>query len=263
MPHYRCLEITAGKMTRFRILGQAADLSHQLALPGYQPRRQLRLADITAALPALLQQRLLLPPHLAHAHAHGQGQLERDVSVFEFDFTGCVVRVGEVQMLSAGGSGGGGGGVRQQWVFLADQTSGLCAAGMPGKPCDGGGGEGSGGGGGFAGLQPWMLAVKMVGAPESVDFLLDPARQSGAVLSFRHLILQDRDVANQLWVAVAPDTASVIRVAPPLPPGTTGSTTAAPAPRGGDPVLGWARGVSGREQLALYGAKVDRLLGMS
>ncbi|GLI69822.1 hypothetical protein VaNZ11_014526, partial [Volvox africanus] len=196
----RCLEITAGKMTRFRILGQAADLSHHLALPGYQPRRQLCLADIAAALPALLQQRLLLPPHLAHPHGHGhQGQPERDVSLFEFDFTGCVVRAGEVQMLSVGGSGGGGGGVRQQWVFLADQTSGLCAAGMPGRPCDGGGGEGSGGGAsGFAGLQPWMLAVKMVGTLESVDFLLDPARQSGAVLSFRHLILQDRDVANQL-----------------------------------------------------------------
>ncbi|EFJ51213.1 BRCA2-like protein [Volvox carteri f. nagariensis] len=269
-PHgrLRCLELTASKMTRFRILGQAADLSHHLALPAYQPRRQLRLADIAAALPAALQQRLFMPSpyNHGHLHGHGPGQQDRDgqgalSSVFEFDFTGCVVRVGDVQMV------GGGGGVRQQWVFLADQTSGLCAGAMVGASGGGGGGgggggEANGGGGGGAGPQPWMLAVKLVGAPESVDFLQDPARQPGAVLSFRHLMLQDRDAANQLWVAAAPDTASVVRVAPPPSGGPGGgAATAPPAPRGGDPVLAWVRGVAGREQLVLYGAKIDRLLG--
>lgn len=57
-----------------------------------------------------------------------------------------MVRAGEIQGIGIGG-------VQQQWVFLADQTSGLCAAGMPG------------GGGSSTDVAPWMLAVKMLGAP--------------------------------------------------------------------------------------------------
>lgn len=95
---------------------------------------------------------------------------------------------------------------------------------------------------------------------ESVDFLSQPIRQTGAVISFRHLLLQERDMANQLWVGVATDTTSVFCLAPP-PDASGGGSVWGSNIRGGDPVLGWARGAWGREQLALYGKKIDRLLG--
>lgn len=159
---------------RFRILGNAAELSHQLPLhPGYHPRRQLRLAEIAAALPAALQQRLLQQLLLPTGH-HGHGHVQQDrdstgpqASIFEFDFTGCVVRVGEAQQIGGGGACG-----VQQWVFLADQTSGLCSGSL--APAGGGdgdgqtGGPGTGPGDGGGGLEPWMLAVKMVGVPVGV-----------------------------------------------------------------------------------------------
>ncbi len=95
-----------------------------------------------------------------------------------------------------------------------------------------------------------------------MDFIPDPSRQTGAVMSFRHLLLLDRDATNQLWVAAAIDTASVTRVAAPPGGGAgAGGGVSAAAVRGGDPALSWARGVAGREQLALYGSKIDRLLG--
>eukprot|EP00198_Chlamydomonas_reinhardtii_P004103 XP_001693439.1 predicted protein [Chlamydomonas reinhardtii] len=145
----------------------------------------------------------------------------------------------------------------QQWVFLADHTSGMCGgAGL-------GGGEGAGGGGG--GTQPWMLAVKLIGSKEAIDFIQDPQNQSGAIYSFKHLQLITRDNANQLWVAAAPDVCSLSRVAPPPPhsaggggggggqqPGRRSSLGGgmASGPGSGDPV-----------QLELYGRKIDRLRG--
>ncbi len=132
-----------------------------LQLPYALPRRLLKLADIPSALPPPLLARFVLPSAAANPHAHGHQQHQQQAQAaalpgpndpealscfFEFDFVGCVVRVGEVM-----GSAEGGGWRQQQaqWVFLADPTSGLCGAG------------------GAAGPQPWLLAVKLVGAPVS------------------------------------------------------------------------------------------------
>ncbi len=98
------------------------------------------------------------------------------------------------------------------------------------------------------------------------------------MLHFRHLLLQNRDEANQLWVAVAADTASLARVAGPPPAGGGGGGgssigTGAGAYGGGvgggvggargagAEVVEWARGQAGREQLQMYGRKIDWLLG--
>ena len=100
--------------------------------------------------------------------------------------------------------------------------------------------------------------------------------QSGAIYSFKHLQLITRDNANQLWVAAAPDVCSLSRVAPPPPhsaggggggggqqPGRRSSLGGgmASGPGSGDPVVGWARGPAGQQQLELYGRKIDRLRG--
>lgn len=156
----RCLELHTTKGTRWQPLGQAANLSHVLQLPYALPRRLLKLADIPSALPPPLLARFVLPSTAANPHAHGHQQHQAQQAAalpgpndpealscfFEFDFVGCVVRVGEAMGAAEGG------GWRQQqaqWVFLADPTSGLCGAG------------------GAAGPQPWLLAVKLVGAPVS------------------------------------------------------------------------------------------------
>ncbi len=94
--------------------------------------------------------------------------------------------------------------------------------------------------------------------------MAEPSRAPGSVLAFRNLILQSRDDARQLWVAAAPDTASLSLVAPPpsAGPGTGGAAWAAGRgrERERDPLLAWARGPAGEEQLRLYGHKIDWLL---
>lgn len=95
------------------------------------------------------------------------------------------------------------------------------------------------------------------------------------MLHFRHLLLQNRDEANQLWVAVAADTASLARVAGPPPAGGGGGGASMGTGAGGAygggvgggsrgagaEVVEWARGPAGREQLQMYGRKIDWLLG--
>ena len=93
---------------RFQRLGTAASLCHHYSLQ-YSPRQQLQVSQLSAALlPAPHQLLLKLPPPLPYT---------------EFDFVGVVVGMSAVHAHS----GPGGGGHWQQWVFLADHTSGLCA----------------------------------------------------------------------------------------------------------------------------------------
>jgi hypothetical protein len=126
----------------------------------------------------------------------------------DFDFTGLVLHVGPRVQAERGGL--------SQWVFLADGSVA-------------GGGEA----GGQAGQQPYLLAVRLQGQAECVDFL-EPSRALGSVLSLRNLVLENRDEPNRLWAAVAGDTAAVATVAAP-----GGGAGRRQAPQEG--LLGWAR----------------------
>jgi hypothetical protein len=134
----------------FRPLGSAADLSHLLSLPPYAPRPALRIADLGAALPPGPRRRLAPGPGGPHPVELAASDLAS--CLFEFDFTGVLVRGGELHEAAGGVPP-----VLRQWLFLADATSGLIsAAGL--EPGAGGAGGGEGGGG-----APWMLAVELLG----------------------------------------------------------------------------------------------------
>jgi hypothetical protein len=165
--------------------------------------------------------------------ALGQLALQQD-----FDFTGLVLHVAPQLQADRGSA--------SQWVFLADET-------VAGGGAAGGGGEqGQAAAAGQQQQQPFLLAVRLQGQPECVDFL-EPGRALGSVLSLRNLVLERRDEANRLWAAVAGDTAALATVAA---AGRQGAGRRQVAQEG---LLGWAR-VSGAlvQQLQL---RIQGLVG--
>lgn len=212
------------KHTRWEALGKAAAVSGSFACC-FRPRQQVQVAQLASLA---LQQ--------------------------DFDFCGVVMHVGPRQPQGHSGM--------QQWVFLADES---CSGGQQQQQQGGAAGradgaastDSRGGGGGEDAAQqqqqqPYMLAVRLVGHAEAVDFF-DQDRSLGSVVSLRNLVLENHDATNSLWAAVGSDTVEVRTLA------AAGQGGRRLGQGQGEALLGWAR--ANGQLVDQLQARVRRLVG--
>jgi hypothetical protein len=109
-----------------------------------------------------------------------------------FDFAGVLLGAGQVYRAADYS--------HFQWVFLGDHT-----CGAPGE------GEGEGEGeAAWDPAAPWLLAVRLQGGQEAVDWV-DPQADAGRAFCLRDLELRGADDARRLWQAEGGQCSAVAR----------------------------------------------------
>jgi hypothetical protein len=266
------LELKTSKGTRWEVIGRVDPCTGSLVASRHAPAAARRAAEASAfALPPFAPR-----PGSAAAAAAAEAAAEaggapaaqplriaslgpylsaRPALRGEFDASGVLLWAGVVRANRPR--------EWEQWVFLADESAAAAAMAGAGATVDGEGEEAAAAGGAgeaenaaqaeSLASRAVLLAVRITGSPESVDFLVpsssssaaavggadggqplpppSPPQQPLSAVAFRNLVLERQDHSNGLWVARAPDTASHALQPLVAPPASAASTAAGEAGR--------------------------------